>query len=173
MKTKLVVSLLVAVLLLGTACSLTSLLPGAGSSGTVSALWSDVPPLDGATRENIDLPLPVRLALQAMLQGKLEFIVYTTTKAPQEVRDFYNNDRMHAAGWNMDSSPGCQIGQSQGDSKSGSQEMCIFQKKDGSRDVALVIMMIQDTNTKKTQLFYARVNVEATPAPGAPATPVK
>jgi hypothetical protein len=166
--TRLTVVLSCMLLVVATACSLTSLIPGGGSSGTVSELWQDVPPLDGATRESIEIPLPVKLALQAMLQGKLEFIVFTTTKTPQEVREFYTNERMRAEGWDVDNSPGCEVGQTE--SKSGMENMCLFQKKQGAQTVGLVVLMVPDEKTKKTQLFYARVLAEGTPAPGAPTT---
>ncbi len=168
MNTKLVAALSSILLVVATACSLSSLIPGGGSSGTASELWQDVPPLDGATRESIDMPLPVNLAIQAMLQGKIEFIVYTSTKTPQEVREFYSKERMQAAGWDVDNSPGCEVGQ--GESRSGMENLCFFQKKEGAEDVGLVILMVPDEKTKKTQLFYARVHGEGTPAPGAPTT---
>ena len=169
MKVRLGIALSVVLLVAATACSLTSLIPGAGSSGTVSALWSDVPPLDGATRDSIEMPLPVRLAMQAMLKGQVEFIIYSTTKTPQEVRDFYTKDRMVAAGWDADSSGGCEAQTGQTQSQSGAQDMCFFSKTEGTKEVGLVILMVQDDKTKNTQLFYARVYAEQTPVPGKPA----
>jgi hypothetical protein len=167
MKTKLVV-VLGAVLLLvaGMACNLTSLIPGGGSAGTVSALWSDVPPFEGATRENIEMPLPIRVAMQAMSKGKLEFVVYTTTAAPQAVKDFYTKDRMAAAGWNPENSAGCESAtteEAKSDAVTGN--MCFFAKQESGKEVGLVILTVQDEKTKKTQIFYARVYGEATPQP--------
>lgn len=167
MKTKLVVALgAVLLLVAGMACNLTSLIPGGGAAGTVSALWPDVPPFEGATRENIEMPLPIRVAMQAMLKGKLEFIVFTTSAAPQAVTDFYTKDRMAAAGWDPDQSAGCSFGSSdEAKTETPTGNMCFFSKQEGGKEVGLVIMPVQDDKTKKTQIFYARVYGETTPAP--------
>lgn len=167
MKTKLVVILGAMLLLVAaTACNLTSLIPGGGSAGTVTTLWPDVPPLEGATRENIDMPLPIRVAMQAMLQGNLEFIVCTTSAAPQAVKDFYTKDRMAAAGWDAEQSAGCGSGSTEGsESDAATGNMCFFSKQEGGKEVGLVIMTVQDDKTKKTQIFYARVYGDATPEP--------
>ncbi len=168
MKTRSVVALSLVLLVFVTACNLTSLIPGGGSAGTVSALWPDVPPFEGALRENIDLPLPARIALQAMLRGQLEFIVYTTPQPIQAVKDFYTKDRMAASGWNPESSTGCSIASS-GESKEQNpvEDMCFFSKQEGNREVGLVILLLRDDKSAKTQIFYARVNLEATPAPSS------
>ena len=175
MKLRLGFALCVVLLVAATACSLTSLIPGAGSSATASALWTDVPPLDGATRDNIEMPLPVRLAMQAVLQGQVEFIIYSTPKTPQEIKDFYTKERMQAAGWDANSSAGCESNTNQSQSQSGMQDMCFFSKTEGTKEVGLVILMVQDDKTKNTQLFYARVSAEQTPVPGTPsgATPTQ
>ncbi|MGQ9785727.1 MAG: hypothetical protein ACUVSJ_04640 [Anaerolineae bacterium] len=166
MKARNVMVLSLVLLVLATACNLTSFIPGGGSAGTVSTLWSDVPPFEGATRENIDLPLPARIALQAMLRGQLEFIVYTTPQPVQAVKDFYTKDRMAAAGWSSEASAGCEITSSEGSqAQTPAQDMCFFSKQEGNREIGLVILLIRDDNTAKTQIFYARVNLEATPEP--------
>lgn len=166
MKTRNLLVLSLALLVFAAACNLTSLIPGGGSAGNVSTLWSDVPPFEGATRENIDLPLPARIALQAMLRGQLEFIVYTTPQSVQMVKDFYTKERMAAAGWNADESAGCELTPSEEtQSQSPVQDMCFFSKREGEREIGLVILLIRDDNTAKTQIFYTRVNIQATPEP--------
>ncbi|MGC8879311.1 MAG: hypothetical protein ACP5R2_08805 [Anaerolineae bacterium] len=168
MRTRNLLALSLALLVLVAACNLTSLIPGGGSAGTVSTLWSDVPPFTGATRENIDLPLPARIALQAMLRGQMEFIVYTTPQPVQAVKDFYTKERMAASGWDANESGGCEIATS-GESQSQSpvQDMCLFSKREGNREIGLVILLIRDDKAAKTQIFYARVNLEATPEPSS------
>lgn len=166
MKTRDLLALSLALLVFAAACNLTSLIPGGGSAGSVSTLWSDVPPFEGVTRENIDLPLPARIALQAMLRGQLEFIVYTTPQSVQAVKDFYTKERMAAFGWDASESGGCEIttsGESQ--PQTPVQDMCFFAKREGNREVGLVILLIRDDKAAKTQIFYARVNLEATPQP--------
>ncbi|MCS7260783.1 MAG: hypothetical protein NZ765_08400 [Anaerolineae bacterium] len=170
MKTRNLFVLSLALLVFAAACNLTSLIPGGGSAGTVSTLWADVPPFAGATRENIDLPLPARIALQAMLRGQLEFIVYTTPQPVQAVKDFYTKERMAASGWDVNQSAGCDFAVSgeagEAQSPSPIQDMCFFTKREGNREVGLVILLIRDDQAAKTQIFYARVNLQATPEPG-------
>jgi hypothetical protein len=155
------------VLVAATACNLTSLIPGAGSASTVTTLWSDVPPFEGATREAIDMPLPIRVAMQAMLQGKLEFVVYTTSATADAVRGFYTKDRMVAAGWDPDKSAGCGANTdvSSATPQAEMGNMCFFAKQEGTKEIALVILVAQDDKANKTQVFYVRVNVEPTPTP--------
>ena len=163
-----VLALSFVLLLFAAACNLTSLIPGGRSAGTASALWSDVPPFEGATRENIDLPLPARIALQAMLRGQMEFIVYTTPQSVQAVKDFYTKERMVASGWDANESGGCEITTSdKSQSQAPVQDMCLFSKREGNREVGLVILLIRDDKAAKTQIFYARVNLEATPEPSS------
>jgi len=101
-----------------------------------------------------------------MLKGKLEFVVYTTTAAPQAVKDFYTKDRMTAAGWDPEKSAGCEGGATgEAESEAATGNMCFFAKQEGGKEVGLVIMAVQDDNTKKTQIFYARVYGEVTPEP--------
>jgi hypothetical protein len=168
MKAKLVIGLCVVLLVFGAGCDLFSLVTGGKSAVTVSELWSDVPPLSGATKESIDIPAPIKIAISAMLGGQMEFIVYTTPQTPQEVRDFYTVESMQAAGWSPDS-PGC-AGAKGTPSTSGAENMCIFEKKEGGKDVGLVIIIAQDDKTKKTTLFYVRVVGQPTPEKGTPAT---
>jgi len=169
MKTRTLLVLSLALLVFAAACNLTSLIPGGGSAGTVSTLWSDVPPFAGAIRANIDLPLPARIALQAMLRGQLEFIVYTTPQSVQAVKDFYTKERMAASGWDASESLGCEVTFSgeaeEAQSQSPVQDMCFFSKREGTREVGLVILLIRDDKAAETQIFYARVNLEATPEP--------
>src|SRR5437016_4028562 len=80
-------------------CRMIGTLTGNEKAGTVSSLWPDVPPLAGATKADMQIPLGARLALRAMMQGKVNFIAFTTDKSAQDVKDFYSNDRMKAAGW--------------------------------------------------------------------------
>ena len=171
MKTKLVIGLCVVLLVFGAGCDLLSLVSGGKSAVTVSQLWSDVPPLPGATKESIDIPAPIKIAISAMLGGQMEFIVYTTSQTPQEVRDFYTVESMEAAGWDADSQ-GCPApqGTSGKSDSSGMENMCVFMKKEGGKDVGLIIIVAQDDKTKKVTLFYVRVVSQPTPEKGTPAT---
>src|SRR2546422_6640893 len=98
MNMKLSTSILALILILGVAvsCRLADRLTGDKNAGTVSSLWSDVPPFAGATKSGMQIPLGARLAIRAAMQGKINFISFTTDKSAQDVQNFYSNDRMKA-----------------------------------------------------------------------------
>ena len=70
--------LLIAVAL---SCRFAESLAGDPKAGTVSTLWSDVPPLAGATKADLEIPLGARLAIRAVMQGKINFIAFTTDQS--------------------------------------------------------------------------------------------
>ncbi|MCS7060722.1 MAG: hypothetical protein RMN25_06100 [Anaerolineae bacterium] len=152
---------MVIVVLTTASCGAVDSLLGGSSAGTVSTLWADVPPFDGATKADLQLPAASRIFIQAAFQGKLEFIAYTTTKAPQEVQRFYSRERMQAAGWNSDAG-GCADA---GMTGAANAAFCLFGKRQGNRDEGLVIVIAQDDQKQQTQIFYVRVDITATPTP--------
>jgi len=151
-------------LLLGVvvSCRMVETLTGGEKSGTVSNLWPDVPPFDGATKTDLQIPLGARLALRVAMQGKINFISFTTTRTAQDVKDFYNADRMKAAGWTPNEK-GC-IGDTEDQKNQGA--VCLFQRKDGEKKDGLAIITAEDTKTKQTDIFYARIDLtEPSPSP--------
>src|SRR5438874_3696187 len=106
MRTATPIVALILVLAVAISCRLTETLTGDSKAGTVSNLWPDVPPLAGATKTDLAFPLGARLAIRAMMQGKINFIAFTTDHSAQDVKDFYSKDRMKAAGWTP-SAQGC------------------------------------------------------------------
>ncbi|MFN2530401.1 MAG: hypothetical protein ABR555_03790 [Pyrinomonadaceae bacterium] len=157
-------SLLALMLLIAVAvsCRLAESLTGDKNAGTVSTLWSDVPPLEGATKADLEIPLGARLAIRAFTQGKMNFIAFKTTKSAQEVQSFYSNDRMKAAGWTP-SDRGC-IGDTEDQRNHGA--VCLYIRKDGGKQEALAIVLGEDEKTKQTDIFYARIEMpKPTPSP--------
>ncbi len=157
-------SILALILLLAVAisCRLAENLGGGPKAGTVSSLWPDVPPLPGATKADLEIPLGARLVIRAMTQGKINFIAFTTDQSAQDVQAFYSNERMKAAGWTP-SDKGC-IGDTEDKDNQGA--VCLFKRKDGNQEEALAIVLAQDEKTKKTEIFYARIDMtEPTPSP--------
>ncbi len=136
-------------------CRLAESLTGDPKAGTVSSLWPDVPPLEGAQKADMEIPLGARLALRAMMQGKINFISFTSDKSAQEVKDFYSNERMKAAGWTPNDK-GC-IGDTEDQKSHGA--VCFYERKDNQKDEGLAIIIAQDEKTKKTNLFYARIDM--------------
>ncbi len=81
-------SLLALALILGVAisCKLSERLAGDKNAGTVSELWSDVPPFQGATKADLEIPLGVRLLIRGMIarQGELHFLPHRQASAGSE-----------------------------------------------------------------------------------------
>lgn len=153
---------LILVLAVAVSCRFVENLGGGPKAGTVSSLWPDVPPLAGATKADLEIPLGARLVIRAMTQGKVNFIAFTTDQSAPEVQAFYSNERMKAAGWTP-SDKGC-IGDTEDKNNQGA--VCLFKRKDGKQEEALAIVLAQDEKTKKTEIFYARIELpEPTPSP--------
>jgi hypothetical protein len=161
-KTALLV-LLALVALVASGCGIAQGLLGR-NAGTVSQLWSDVPALPNGTKSNIDIPLPVQIAIQGFMQAansdsssstkldKFDFIAYQTAQTPQQITDYYTADKMKAAGWDSTDTPGCTSGT--GTSAVG---FCVFGKKGtGGKQTVLLIIPAQDDTTKQTQVFFVR-----------------
>lgn len=154
------------------ACGLTSgvsnLVGGGKNSGTVTQLWSDIPPMDGLEKANLDLPLPARLAIQGLVksgskgEGNLDFISFTTTKSASDIASFYTMDKMTAAGWTLQDQSGCQDISSDTSSTAG---ICFFGKENQSDHTGsyLVIFITQDSKTKQTQVFFLRIDAKNLP----------
>lgn len=153
-------SLLALALIFGLAisCKLSERLAGDKNAGTVSELWPDVPPFQGATKADVEIPLGVRLLIRGMMQGKVNFISFRTDKTAQEVKDFYSNDRMKAAGW-IANDKGC-TGDTEDSQNHGA--VCLFSKKNAGKEEGLAIILAQDEKLPETNIFYARIDTTNT-----------
>jgi hypothetical protein len=149
-------SLLALALILGVgiSCKLAERLGGDKNAGTVSALWSDVPPFEGATKADLEIPLGARLMIRALSQGTVSFISFRTDKTAPEVKDFYTNERMKTAGWEPHDK-GC-IGDTEDSRDHGG--FCLFVKKAAGKEELLAIIIAQDEKLPSTDIFYARID---------------
>ena len=171
MKTVQKLTIVVAMLSLMGCGMLGSLLNNTSSSGTVSSLWSDVPPLQGAARTNLEMPLAFRLMIQAAFKGGIDYIAYTTNQTPDAVRNFYSVERMQANGWkaaDLSGTPGSQQS-CVGDQSSGNStgELCVFGKQEGNKEILLAIVVAEDAKTKQADVFYARIDASKFETPVA------
>lgn len=158
-----VLGLLVAALIFTSACGMVNSLLGGGSAGTVSDLWDDVPRMDGMTKADMEMPLAARLALQAIMQGRVNFIAYTTDSTPQAVLDYYTTDRMGEYGWETDQGMGCFAGSESSDEGT----ICVFTKTEDGKNEVLGIVSAVDTDTNKTAIFFARIDATEQETPEA------
>ncbi len=145
-------------------CRMIDTLSGNSKAGTVDSLWPDVPPLAGATKTDLALPLGARLMIRATMQGKVSFIAFATDKSAQEVQDFYSKERMKSSGW-IANDRGC-ISDTEDQKSQGA--LCLFNRQDGKKKEGLAIVLAQDKKSKQTDIFYARIDLtesEASPSP--------
>jgi hypothetical protein len=152
------------VVTVGLSCRMIETLTGDGKAGTVNSLWPDVPPIEGATKADLAIPLGARLMIRAAMQGKVNFIAFTTDKSAQDVQNFYTRERMKSAGWKA-SEKGCV---SDTEEKKSQGAVCFFNRQDGSKKEGLAIVLAQDEKSKQTDIFYVRVDLNessATPSP--------
>ncbi len=153
---------LVLLICVAVSCRMIETLNGNPKAGTVSSLWPDVPPFAGAKKADLEIPLGARLAIRAMFQGKINFIAFTTDKSAEDVKNFYSNDRMKAAGWKPNEK-GC-IGDAEDEKNQGA--VCLYEKKSADQDEGLAIVLAQDEKTKETDIFYARIDLtQPSPSP--------
>jgi len=154
-------SLLALALILGVAisCRLSERLGGGDKTvGTVSELWPDVPPFQGATKIEGEIPLAMRILVRGIMQGKASFIVYRADKSAQEVKDFYTVDRMKAAGWTAPDQ-GCSDNPHD---KLNQGAMCVFSRNTAGKQENLTILITQQEKQPVTSIFYGRVDTTQT-----------
>ncbi len=144
----------------------------------VSQLWSDVPPMDGLTPSQMDMPLPIKLVARTVIgnlgrlnkegedrtTGNIDWLVFTSSKTPSDIANFYTSDRMAASGWDRTDTSPCVIGGAQGIPQVGL--LCVFQKQQGGTQVQLAIISAQDDKRNETNVFFLRLEVTGTPTPG-------
>jgi hypothetical protein len=155
MKTKLMLALVLILALAAlAACG------GGGDSG--KSTWSDVPTPPDAKSSDIRLPLPVRLLIQAAVRAsnrgsdvnvdEFDFVGYTTAQSPQQVAEFYSEERMSAAGWSAAEGMNCTA--SMGEQGGGG--FCMFAKEDGNQQSVLFIATASDNGKDETNIFFVR-----------------
>jgi len=150
-------SLLGLVLIFGVvvSCRMAERFTGGSNSGAVSNLWPDVPPVAGARKIDLQLPLAARVVIGTMVKGKLSFIAFSTEKSVLEVRDFYSRDRMATNGWTPHDQ-GC-VGDNE--ETKGHGIVCLYTRKDQGKEEGLAIVMSQEEQPRATNLIYARFDM--------------
>jgi len=155
MKVKATILVCVLAFSLCSGCRMVEILAGSERAGTVDALWPDVPAVDGAKKADLAIPLAARLMIRAAMQGKVNFIAFTSDRSAQAVQGYYTNDRMKAAGWTP-SEKGC-VGDNE--KNDGPGAACFFTRKGQGKDEGLAIIVAEDDKTKQTEIFYARIDI--------------
>lgn len=152
-----------ALALLVTSCSTVEKLNEFRSGGTITALWPDVPAIDGAARADDELTLPVmyRVMLQGYFGGKLDYIAYTSNKPAEEIRNYYTPERMKEHGWKNADTKGQETeAQNCISDKTDAENYataCIYGKAENGKAAILALIITRDEKAQKTNIFYARM----------------
>jgi hypothetical protein len=156
------------------ACGLVDQITGGDTDlKTVSELWSDVPRIDGLEASEMEMPFYGKLLMRTMMNQFLgdggkdtgDWIVFSSSKTADDIRNFYTNDVMAANGWESSENSTCFTGSDQGVEQVG--VMCVFMKHEGSHEIGLLIMTGQDEkDATKSNILFIRVDrLMATPTP--------
>ena len=182
MNQKLAAAFVVVFALASLACGLIDTALNAATGGdsnmkTVAQLWSDVPRMDGLTPSQMDMPLPIKLAVRTIIgnlerlnkegedktTGNIDWIVFTSRQTPTDVMNFYTAARMKASGWETGDTSPCVSGSETGIPQMGA--LCVFQKTDNGQQTQLAVIAAQDENTGQTNVFFLRLEEASTPVP--------
>ncbi|MBI4671364.1 MAG: hypothetical protein HY741_06805 [Chloroflexi bacterium] len=158
---------------LAISCGAVNTLTGGDNFKAVGALWSDVPAMDGLGKPiEAELPSSIKLFMRTgvnlMMKGlgedapEWDWLMFNTTKTPDDIKNFYTTSRMAAAPYNWASdASGCVSGQ-QAIAQGG--VFCVFNKEQGDKQIGLLIITVQDEKSKETSVFFLRGESAATPA---------
>jgi len=131
-------------------------------------LWPDVPKIDGLEHSDLELPMTVKLMMRAALNNlwrlnkdgedktplQGDWVVFTTKSSPTDIESYYTNERMTSFGsWKASNKATCIDGKDKG----WPGILCGYQKKDNGKDVMLLIVAGEDEKTKKTNIFFVRI----------------
>jgi hypothetical protein len=128
-----------------------------------SELWSDVPKMDGLSPSTLEPPFFVKLMMRTAMNqicgrgGKDtgDWIVFDSTKTPDDIKNFYNNERMAANGWEKSDKSTCVSGSEYGVSQVGM--VCLFIRQVGGKDVGLMIIPAKAEAAGQINVWFVRV----------------
>jgi len=134
-----------------------------------------VPRMDGLASSEAEMPIYVKLLMRTALNNLYrlnnanedrtpstgDWAVFATIKLPDDVRNFYTNERMTNFGsWEASKNSTCLDGKEYGFSG----VACVFNKNSNNRGIGLLIVAAQDQQKKQATVFFVRVETDETPA---------
>lgn len=148
--------------------------PGGTDMNRTAELWTDVPRMDGLAPSDMELPLAMKILIRTALNNLWrlnkegedktpatgDWIVFTSDGKPADVQNFYTNTRMTSFGnWEASKKTTCLDGKDSGIVG----VLCLFEKIADNKQIGLAIAAMQDDKTKKTNIFFVRVEKPADP----------
>jgi hypothetical protein len=151
-----------ALLILALVLSLAALAACGGGGSSSKSIWPDVPIPPDAQGSDVRLPLPLRLLIQAAVRASgrgenvdvdnFDFIGYTTAQTPQQVAEFYSDERMSEAGWTTAEGMNCNAAMGE----LGGGGFCMFAKESGNQQSVLFIATASGDGANDTNIFFVR-----------------
>jgi hypothetical protein len=139
----------------------------------VGDLWADVPRMEGLASSEAEMPMYVKVLMRTALNNLYrlnkededrtpstgDWAVFTTARSPDDVRNFYNNQRMTDFGsWELSKTSTCLNGSEYGFSGVG----CVFKKIANNRGIGLLIVAAHDEQKKQSNVFFVRIETDET-----------
>lgn len=139
----------------------------------VGELWSDVPRMNGLTSSEAEMPIYVKLLMRTALNNLYrlnkqnedrtpatgDWAVFSTASSPDDVKNFYTNERMTSfGGWEASKNSTCMNGSDHGFSG----VACVFGKEANHQGIGLLIVAAQDAQKKQSNVFFVRVEKDET-----------
>jgi hypothetical protein len=125
----------------------------------VAQLWSDVPPMEGMTQSQAEMPLALRVIARPFLDalmrglnngqeaGHMDVAFFSLNgKTTRDVEGFYVPARMGKYGWQQQG--GC--------ANVSGATFCSFQKQEGDKRTGLLIIAADDQEHKAVALYFLR-----------------
>jgi len=136
-----------------------ALQPGSGQMTSVSQLWSDVPPMEGMTHAEVQMPLALKAIMRPFLDSVMRGVnngkeaghwdvayFMLSGKTTRDVEAFYVPARMSQYGWKQQG--GC--------ANVVQAALCSFQKQEGNKGTGLLVIAADDQELKATALYFIR-----------------
>jgi len=146
-----------------TACGTINSLRG-GDKGLkpVSELWSDVPKMDGLLPSKLEPPLFVKVMMRTALnqiggrgaKDTGDWIAFDSKRTPDDVKNFYSNQRMADNGWEKSDKSTCVSGSEYGAPQVGL--ICLFVKH-SDKDIGLMIIPARSNEAGLMNVWFVRV----------------
>jgi hypothetical protein len=130
--------------------------------------------MDGLVSIEADMPMFVKILMRTALNNLYrlnangedktpstgDWAVFSVPKTPDDVKNFYTNERMTSFGkWDASKNSTCLDGKQQGFSG----VMCVFGKNVNNTFIGLLIIATPDEKKKDTNIFFVRVEKPETP----------
>jgi hypothetical protein len=141
-----------------------------GEMQTVAQLWSDVPPMEGMSKSQTQMPLAVKVLARPFLDALMRGLnngkeaghwdvaaFMLNGKTTHDVETFYVPARMGKFGWQQQG--GC--------ATVTKATFCSFQKREGNKGTGLLVVAADDEEHKSTGIYFIRQEAdEKGSAPG-------